>query len=212
MSARKLTLYTDAAFLSPYALSAYVALSEKGLPFTLASVDLAEGEQRSPAYRQLSMTARVPTLVHGGFALSESSAIAEYLEEAFPFPAHARLYPADIQDRARARQVQAWLRSDLMEIRSERPSSVVFRAPVAVPLSKAAKAAADRLFAVAEDLLVDDHLFGQWCIADTDLALMLNRLVHNHDAVPDRLASYARAQWHRPAVRAWLELARKPGA
>ena len=145
MSARKLTLYTDAAHLSPYAFSAYVALCEKGLPFTLQAIDLATGENRNPAYRQLSLTARVPTLVHGGFALSESSAISEYLEEAFPFPTHARLYPADIQDRARARQVQAWLRSDLAEIRGERPTTIVFQAPMAVPLSAAARAAAQRL-------------------------------------------------------------------
>ena len=208
MSARKLTLYTDAAHLSPYAFSAYVALCEKGLPFTLQAIDLATGENRNPAYRQLSLTARVPTLVHGGFALSESSAISEYLEEAFPFPTHARLYPADIQDRARARQVQAWLRSDLAEIRGERPTTIVFQAPMAVPLSAAARAAAQRLFSLAEALLQDGHLFGQWSIADTDLSLMLNRLVHNGDAVPDRLAAYAREQWHRPSVQAWLDLIR----
>jgi glutathione S-transferase len=50
----------------------------------------------------------VPLLVDGGFSLSESSAITEYLDEVYP---GAPLYPRDPQARARARQVQAWLRS-----------------------------------------------------------------------------------------------------
>jgi glutathione S-transferase len=210
MRTKKLTLYVDAAFVSPYAMSAHVALSEKGLPFALETVDLSAKAQLRPAYQVLSLTARVPALVHGDFHLSESSAVAEYLEEAFPFPDNPRLYPADVRDRARARQVQAWLRSDLMPIREERPTSVVFSAPVATPLSEKARTAADKLFTAAEALLGkhSDHLFGQWCIADTDLALMLNRLVHNGDAVPDRLAAYAQSQWQRPSVQAWLQLGR----
>ena len=45
----------------------------------------------------------------------------------------------------------------------------------------------------AEALLSDDakNLCGQWCIADVDLALMLNRLVLHGDAVPEKLAAYA---------------------
>jgi glutathione S-transferase len=208
MRIEKLTLYVDAAYVSPYAMSAHVALSEKGLPFALETVDLGARAQLQPAYRALSLTARVPTLVHGDFHLSESSAIAEYLEEAFPFPAHPRLYPADARDRAHARQVQAWLRSDLMPIREERPTGVVFSSPVSTPLSEKARTAAQKLFAAAETLLDgrNDHLFGQWCIADTDLALMLNRLVHNGDAVPEQLAAYAQGQWQRPSVQAWLKL------
>ena len=50
-----------------------------------------------------------------------------------------------------------------------------------------------------------DHLFGDWCIADTDLAMMLKRLVVNGDAVPERLKTYATRQWERPSVRHWLQ-------
>jgi len=53
-------------------------------------------------------------------------------------------------------------------------------------------------------------LFDAWCIADVDLALMLNRLVLNGDAVPARLADYAKRQWERPSVRAWVTLPRPP--
>jgi glutathione S-transferase len=116
-------LYVDSQFTSPYAMSVFVCLREKGLPFDVKTVDLSVKENHDPEFATASITRRLPTLVHDGFALSESSAISEYIDETFP---GARLYPADPRLRARARQVQAWLRSDLMPIRNERPTDVVF--------------------------------------------------------------------------------------
>jgi glutathione S-transferase len=204
-----LTLFVDAQYASPYAMSAFVALTVKQLPFELRTVDLAASNQHAPDFAGLSVTRRVPTLVHHGFALSESSAIDEYVDEAFAGPA---LYPADPRQKARARQVQAWLRSDLMPIRMERSTEVVFYGAPAPALSTVAEAAAGKLFSAAEALLASGqaHLCGQWSIADVDLALMLNRLVLNGDAVPARLADYARRQWEHPAVQRWLAFERPP--
>ena len=95
----KLALHIDRNWVSPYALWAYVALKEKRLPFTVKSVDLAAKQHQDAAYENLSLTAKVPMLMHGGFALAESSAIIEYLEDAFPAPAHPPLYPADARER-----------------------------------------------------------------------------------------------------------------
>jgi glutathione S-transferase len=139
--------------------------------------------------------------------LSESSAITEYLDEVFGAPAYPSVYPKDVADRARARQVQAWLRSDLMPIRTERTTAVIFFKPNPEPLSEEGRRAADKLFRIADDLIDEgaQHLFGEWCIADTDLALMLNRLVLNGDAVPEKLRAYAAAQWQRPSVQQWVK-------
>jgi glutathione S-transferase len=202
-----LILFVDHQFTSPYAMSAYVSLLEKGIPFTTERLDLGAQQHQQTAYRQQSLTARVPTLVHEGFSLSESSAISEYLEEVFAPPAYAAVYPKDVQHRARARQIQAWLRSDLMPVRNERGTDTVFITPTSTPLSTAALQTADKLFRVAEQLLPEgaSHLFGNWCIADTDLALMLNRLVMNGDAVPERLKTYATHQWQRPSVQQWVQ-------
>jgi len=204
-----LTLFVDAQYASPYAMSAFVALTVKRLAFDLRTVDLSAAANQAPAFAALSLTRRVPTLVHDGFALSESSAIDEYVDEGFAGPA---LYPAEPKLKARARQVQAWLRSDLMPIRMERSTEVVFYGAPAPALSTAAEAAAGKLFAAAEALLPvgQDHLCGDWCIADVDLALMLNRLVLNGDAVPARLADYARRQWQHPAVQRWVAFERPP--
>jgi glutathione S-transferase len=204
-----LHLYTDAQFASPYAMSVFVTLHEKRLPFDFSTVDLASKANHATDYAARSLTRRVPTLIHDDFALSESSAITEYLEETFP---QTPVYPQDRRLRARARQVQAWLRSDLLPIRQERSTEVIFYGSRGGPLSAIAEEAAQKLFAAADALLPahSPNLFGEWCIADTDLALMLNRLVLNGDPVPPRLEEYATRQWQRASVQQWVQLTRPP--
>lgn len=207
MSQGPLHLYVDSLFTSPYAMSVFVALREKGLAFETLTLDLDAGQNQAADYVQRSLTQRVPTLVDGDFALSESSAITEYLDQAYP---ETRVYPADVQQRARARQVQAWLRSDLLPIRQERSTLVVFCGQKRPPLSAEAQAAATKLITAAQALLADnrEYLCGQWSIADVDLAVMLNRLILNGDAMPAQLVAYAQRQWQRPSVREWVDLRR----
>ena len=212
MESTKLKLYLGADYVSAFAMSAFVALKEKQLSFELVTLDLKARDNYLESYRDLSLTCKIPVLVHEGFALSESSAIAEYLEELVPDS--KRIYPQDIKQRARARQLQAWLRSDLLVVRRERPFDLVYFGKKDTPLSDGARAAVDRLFFVADRLLEEgaEHLFGDWSIADTDLAIMLNRLVANGDPVPARLAAYVQRQWDRDSVRAWMDLERKAPA
>ncbi|MEO8118750.1 MAG: glutathione transferase [Rhodoferax sp.] len=209
MSPTQLLLYVDAQFASPYAMSAFVSLLEKDLTFDTVTLDLAAKANHEAGFAATSLTRRVPTLLHNGFSLSESSAISEYLDEVFP---GTPLYPAEPHSRARARQVQAWLRSDLLPIRQERSTEVVFYGSIQPPLSSEARASAEKLFSIAQSLLSTDaeNLFGQWCIADVDLAVMLNRLVLNGDPVPESLAAYARRQWLRPSVQVWVNQTRPP--
>ncbi|MCU6670348.1 glutathione transferase [Enterobacteriaceae bacterium H4N4] len=213
MSQPAMTLWSDADFYSPYVMSVYVALAEKGLPFTLKSVDLSRGEHLQPQWRGYALTRRVPVLEIEGFELSESSAIAEYLEERFAPPEWERIYPLDLQKRARARQIQAWLRSALVPIREERSTDVVFGGAKKPALSEAGQHAASQLYETASSLLAhgNPNLFGEWCIADADLALMLNRLVLNGDDVPPRLADYASFQWQRASVQRFAALSAKRG-
>jgi glutathione S-transferase len=205
-----LTLHVDAFYISPYAMSAMVALEEKRLPYTLAPVALHERAQRAPGFP--GRPGRVPVLQHGDFALSESSAICEYLAETFPFPDHPRIFPADLRERGVCREVQAWIRSDLMPIREERPTHTIWYAPATTPLSDAGLAAAEKLIRVASALVADDRttLFADWCIADADLGLMLQRLHRSGHPLPAKLVAYAEAQWRRPSVARWNALPRAP--
>ncbi|TFY93454.1 glutathione transferase [Pseudomonas nabeulensis] len=203
MNRPSLRLYVDAQFTSPYAMSVFVALREKGLTFDTVTVNLDAAQNQTADFAQLSLTQRVPTLVEEDFALSESSAITEYLDEAYP---ETPVYPTDPKQRARARQVQAWLRSDLLPIRQERSTLVVFYGQKMPPLSPEAEAAARKLISAAQALLAGNppNLFGEWSIADVDLAVMLNRLILNGDPVPADLVAYAQRQWQRPSVQAWV--------
>ena len=204
----QLVLYTNHQHSSPYVLSAYAALVEKNLPFELKEIDLTVGEQHSGDFTRLSLTARVPTLVVGDFSLAESSAIDEYLEDAYPAPGHTAIYPADLQLRARARQIQAWIRSDLGALREERPTSIIYGKKNPNPLSKNAQRACDKLLAVAGSLIDKDgnNLFGAWSIADVDLSVMLNRLVANGDSVPANIRHYTERQSSRPSIQSWWKL------
>jgi len=202
-----LVLSGNANWTSPYVLSVFVVLREKRLPFETKDIALHLAAHRDPAFTAQSLTSRVPVLADGAFQLSESSAIDEYLEEAYPSPAHARVFPVETQARARARQVMAWLRSDLMPIREERSAEYVFYphdrlAPLA-PLSSDGQRAAGKLLGAADRLVPSGGgpLFGAWCIADTDLAMMLQRLVKTGHDVPAKIRAYADAQWERAAVK-----------
>ncbi|HLK91055.1 MAG TPA: glutathione transferase [Polyangia bacterium] len=212
----RLVLYGNTMWSSPYVLSCFVALTEKQLPFEVQTVALHEGAHRSPAYVETSFTARVPALVDGDFSLSESSAIVEYLDERWPAPGHAPLLPRDLRQRARARQIMAWVRSDLGPLREERSSEYVFYPhdglPAYAPLSPVARRAADKLIGLAERLVPQDGgpLFGGWSIADTDLAMMLQRLLKTDGALPAHLRSFAEREWRRPSVQAFVDKPRPP--
>jgi glutathione S-transferase len=63
-----------------------LVLAEKNLPFESREIDLIAGQQHDPAYVQLNPKHVVPTLVHDGHVLVESSLIIRYLDDAFPEP------------------------------------------------------------------------------------------------------------------------------
>lgn len=77
-----------------------IMLAEKGLDWTGHTIDIRRGEQFDPAYLKLNPKAVVPTLVHDGAVIIESSVIDEYLDDAFAAPP---LKPNDPLSRARMR-------------------------------------------------------------------------------------------------------------
>lgn len=204
-----LTLYAESTWVSPWVFHAMVALEEKRLPYTLELLPLPIPPTLRASLSERTLLGKVPALVHGDLGFTESSAISEYLAERFPFPDHPRLFPADLGERARARQVMSWLRTDLMALRDARPTTSVFGAPVTTALAGKAQEQAADLVRVASRLVAPGRtsMFADWCIADADLALALMRLVKNGDPVPAHLTAYAEAQWARPSHRVYLDRA-----
>lgn len=77
-----------------------IVLAEKGLEYREHLMTL-RGDQFDDEYMKLNPNAVVPTLVHDGRPVIESSVILYYLDEAFPNPP---LMPKDLHLRARVRQ------------------------------------------------------------------------------------------------------------
>lgn len=78
-------------------------LHEKGVVWEDCHVLLDKDEHLSEAYLSLNPNGLVPTLVVDGRAIPDSSAILEYLEDAYPEPS---LRPNDLVERA---QMRAWI-------------------------------------------------------------------------------------------------------
>jgi glutathione S-transferase len=92
-----LTLYHGKT--SVCSIKARLALAEKGVAWEGRLLTL-RGDQFDPDYMKLNPNAVVPTLVHDGKVVIESTVIMHYVDEAFPGPA---LVPADPTSRAKLR-------------------------------------------------------------------------------------------------------------
>lgn len=83
-----------------------LALAEKGLAYESRIVDMVRGEQHTPEYLAMNPNGVVPTLLHDGRVLYESSVICEYLDECFPMPP---IRPADPYARSQMRNFVRWI-------------------------------------------------------------------------------------------------------
>lgn len=204
-----LTLYGESTWVSPWVFHVMTALEEKKLPYRLELVSLPMKPEEKKHLADHSIIGKVPVLVHGDLWLTESLAISEYLAETFRYPDYPRLFPEDIADRARARQIMSYLRTDTMALREVRPTTSVFGKPVTGALEGKAKMQADELVRLASARIQPGKttMFATWSIADADLALALMRLIKNGDPVPDHIRAYTEAQWARPSVRAYVDRA-----
>lgn len=81
-----------------------LALFEKDLPFKKTELHFWKGEHLTPEYLEINPNGVVPTLVHNGEPVIDSSVIVEYLDEVFP---EYGLSPSTALERAKMR---AWLR------------------------------------------------------------------------------------------------------
>jgi glutathione S-transferase len=72
-----------------------IVFAEKGLAWTGHYVDILKGEQFAPQYVKLNPKHVVPTLVHDGHVIRESTIIGEYLDETFPDPPLTPVSPLD---------------------------------------------------------------------------------------------------------------------
>jgi glutathione S-transferase len=89
---------------SPYAWRVWLALEHKALPYEQNVISFSSGDLQKPEFLALNPRHKVPVIAENDFALYESSAILEYLEDAHPQSGN-RLFPAEVRERARARRL-----------------------------------------------------------------------------------------------------------
>ena len=81
-----------------------LTLKEKGAPFEFHYINMGEREQHSPEYVKINPNGTVPTVIHDGFKMFESTPAMEYLDEVC---GGERLIPADPYQQWRMRW---WMR------------------------------------------------------------------------------------------------------
>lgn len=83
---------------SPYGWRVWLALEHKRIPYDLKIMSFSSGDLTRPEYLAINPRHKVPAITDEGFALYESAAIVEYLDEAYP--TGPSLFPGSIQRRA----------------------------------------------------------------------------------------------------------------
>ncbi|KAI9286618.1 Maleylacetoacetate isomerase [Umbelopsis sp. AD052] len=93
-----------------------IALAWKGLKYEYKPINLVKGEQKTEAHIALNSFKQVPVLVlPDGTVLVQSTAILEYLEEAYP---EHPLLPKDLVQRAVARSIFSEIACDMQPLQN----------------------------------------------------------------------------------------------
>jgi glutathione S-transferase len=190
---------------SVYVRIARLALAEKGVAYESVEINPFAAEVPA-AYLALHPFGRVPTLVHGDFALYETSAIIRYVDYAFDGPA---LQPDDAQARARMDQFLSIVDSYgywpmVRQVFSHRVFRPRFGQPVDADEVTRGLRASDKVLGALEALAAQDaFLVGpQLSLADLHLGAMMAyfTLASEGRAMLDQRARLS-AWWQRVSQR-----------
>ena len=196
-----IVLWDDARWVSPWVLSVWIALQEKGIAFQVQELDLAAGQHRKGDYPRKTVTGKVPALTHGDVWIGESLAILEYLDEIFPDPP---IFGEDPVTRAQDRQVLSYLRSDFAELRRCMPFEGIFLGGKTPAVTQEARDQCRRLLDLVEWRLATRGK-AALTMADYELAWMLRRPIHYKGPITAAARVYSNAIWKRPSIVSWLK-------
>jgi glutathione S-transferase len=120
---------------SPFAWKVWLALEHKQLAYDMRILADDAGELKTPEFMTINPRGKVPAIVDDGFALYESGAIVEYLEDKYPQSGQS-LWPQQANIRALARRIASevdsyiypWVRKLVQELimrRDGKPDNMV---------------------------------------------------------------------------------------
>ena len=187
--------------------------AELGLDFEHLPIEIGEAGARAPEFLAINPNGRLPVIVDDGFVLSESLAITLYLAKKHSL---GKLYPAALQDEAKAWQWSFWAISEvdrgvniwsLHAVRLPPDERDATKRGEALKVIAAPFKILDAAVAKQPYLLGDD-----FTIADLNVAAVVSRAADmDLSAVPSLKAWLARCL-DRPAARAALALKNKADA
>ena len=187
--------------------------AELGLDFEHLPIEIGEAGARAPEFLAINPNGRLPVIVDDGFVLSESLAITLYLAKKHSL---GTLYPAALQDEAKAWQWSFWAISEvdrgvniwsLHAVRLPPDERDATKRGEALKVIAAPFKILDAAVAKQPYLLGDD-----FTIADLNVAAVVSRAADmDLSAVPSLKVWLARCL-DRPAARAALALKNKADA
>jgi len=202
-----LTLVIGNKNLSSWSLRPWLVVRHLGLPFAEVKLMLDTPEFK-PAALRYSPSGRVPVLVDDGFAVWDSLAIAEYLNE----KSGGRGWPANDQARAHARAISAEMHSGFAALRQTWPMDITARREV--PLTPAAAGDVARVDGLWQECRArhgerGPWLFGDYSIADAMYAPVVLRFNTYQANVSPVARAYIEQTLADPHLRAWMQQARE---
>ncbi len=208
-------LYIGNKNYSSWSMRPWLLMTQTGIEFSERPLrlDWAQGSPFKSTLLALAPTGRVPLLVDDdGFTVWDSLAIAEYLAERFP---EKRLWPAERQQRARARSLCAEMHSGFTALRNRCPMNIEASLPdIGSRIGESPDAVADlrRIDAMWTGQLAESggpFLFGAFGAVDAYFAPVCSRIRTYALPVGAAAAGYVDRIHDLPAMRAWCEAARK---
>lgn len=200
---------------SSWSMRAWVLMRQAGIDFEEVRLRFDDLQPASDFKRLLarhSPAGRVPVLVHDGFAVWDTLAIAETLAETFPAK---RLWPDDARQRARGRSVCAEMHAGFTALRTHCPMNIEASLPeIGAKVLAEQPGVRDDLarIAILWTELLQAHggplLFGRFTIADAYYAPVVMRIRGYGLPMPPSLTAYLDAVEALPAVQAWMADAR----
>ena len=201
------TLIISSRNYSSWSLRGYLLARMSGLAFTEQTVAPDDVSAREELLLR-SSSILVPALIHEGFSIWDTLAIAEYLNELYP---EAQMFPTDRQARARCRSISGEMHSGFSALRSALPMNIrAFRPGFAVWSS--AQADIDRIVQIWKDCLATwkgPYLMGdRLTVADAMYAPVVLRFKSYDVKLEGACAAYCEKIRAWPALTEWTAAAR----
>jgi glutathione S-transferase len=159
------------------------------------------GDLKTPAFTVLNPRQKVPVIVDNDFALSESAAIVEYLED--KEPREPRLFSADLRERAQQRRMIREIDEYFATPLEELAEAVLFTPPEEQSEEEIATADADlrKELATWEAAITGDYLAGALSAVDFTLypyVALLARMGKRKPGLPG-------VDPATPRLKAWMD-------